>query len=173
MSKLNFIRTVKMMFICAFCWILLSGFYHPYFVSTTEINYNLPGKTIEITCRMFTDNLEDALSKSSGKTIDLLHPSDRKAVEQLMKKYINDHLKLKTNGAVYEMEIVGYEKEEDAVWTYLEIKKDINPKKIEIENSLLYELLPKQINMVHVSINGSNRKSSKVDNPDTKMIFEY
>jgi hypothetical protein len=151
---------------------LCSGF-HPYFVSTTEINYNNPGKTIEITCRMFTDNLEDALKKIYKKEVDLLHPKDKKETEKLLADYINKHLKITSNGQKLPLEIIGFEKEEDAIWTYLEIKKDISPKTVSIENSLLYDFLPNQINMVHVMVNGANRQSSKVSNPDKKIDFSF
>ncbi|MDP2386543.1 MAG: hypothetical protein Q8M29_09240 [Bacteroidota bacterium] len=168
----NFIRTAKMWFVCAI-GLLLCSFMHPYFVSTTEINFNSAGKTIEITCRMFTDNIEDALEKKYKKGIDILHPKDKKEVEKLLHEYINDHLKIKINGQVYAMEIIGFEKEEDAIWTYLEIKKDLLPKKVSIENTLLYEHLPKQVNMVHVTVNGANRQSSKVTNPDEEINFNF
>lgn len=122
---------------------------------------------------MFTDNLEDALEKAYKKKVDILNPKDRKEAEKMLLDYITKRLKICTNGQSYPLEIIGYEKEEDAIWTYLEIKKDLAPKTIEIENTLLYELLPKQINMVHVMVNGANRKSSKVDNPDKKISFIF
>jgi hypothetical protein len=152
---------------------MLCSSFHPYFVSTTEINYNNPGKTVEITCRMFTDNLEDALKKVYKKEVDLLHPKDKKEVEKLLLDYISKRLKITSDGYSFPMEIIGYEKEEDAIWTYLEIKKDLNPKTVVVENGLLYDFLPKQINMVHVTVNGANRQSSKVDNPDKKMNFTF
>jgi undecaprenyl pyrophosphate synthase len=152
---------------------MLCSSFHPYFVSTTEINYNNPGKTVEITCRLFTDNLEDALKKIYKKEVDLLHPKDKKEVEKLLLDYISKRLKITSNGQSYPMEIIGYEKEEDAIWTYLEIKKDILPKTVTVENGLLYDFLPKQINMVHVTVNGANRQSSKVENPDKKMNFTF
>lgn len=171
-GKGNFIRTAKMWFVCAI-GLLLCSFMHPYFVSTTEINFNSTGKTVEITCRMFTDNIEDAIEKKYKKEIDILHPKDKKEVEKLLHEYINEHLKIKINGQIYSAEMIGYEKEEDAIWTYLEIKKDIIPKTIVVENTLLYEHLPKQVNMVHVTVNGANRQSSKVTNPDKELNFTY
>lgn len=166
------LHTVKIVFMCAITWIACSAF-HPYFVSTTEINYNSKNKTTEITCRMFSDNLEDALEKASGKKVDLLNPKDKKEVESLLEKYINSKLKIKTNGEYSTMSIIGYEKEEDAIWTYLEIKKEFNPKTVEIEDALLYELLPAQVNMVHATINGENRHSSKVTNPDKNIDIKF
>lgn len=167
-----FIRTAKMLFICAFAWMLCTGF-HPYFVSTTEINCNTNSNSIEITCRMFTDNLEDALEKNFKKQIDIVHPADKKEVETMLNTYINKHLEISINGKKQSMTIIGYEHQEDAIWTYLETKKCEKPKTVDVNNDLLYDMLPKQLNMVHVMLNGKERQSSKVTNPDTKMTFKF
>ena len=47
-------------------WLLagLDGAGHPFFVSVTEINHNAKDKTIEIACKIFTDDFE-TLSKSN------------------------------------------------------------------------------------------------------------
>ena len=37
--------------------------WHPLHLSSMELNYTTKGGTIEISCRMFTDDTEDALSK--------------------------------------------------------------------------------------------------------------
>ncbi|HEY1038707.1 MAG TPA: DUF6702 family protein [Bacteroidia bacterium] len=169
---MNFIRTAKIWFVCAI-GLLLCSFMHPYYISTTEFNFNNAGKTVEITCRMFTDNIEDALEKTYKKEIDILHPKDKKEVGKLLADYINNHLKVKINNKDYPFTIIGYEKEEDAIWTYLEIKKDLKPKSIIIQNTLLYEHLPAQVNMVHVTVNGSGRQSSKVTNPDKEIKFNF
>src|ERR1700756_2197224 len=88
---------VKNIFYCAVIWILASSF-HPYYVSVTDIKYNEQEKTLQISCRTFTDNIEDALRKIYIKPIDILHPKDRKEVDDLLNDYINKHVKIKVNG---------------------------------------------------------------------------
>lgn len=166
------VLTVKLLFVCVFCWFLFSSF-HPFYISTTEINFNKNAKSVEITCRMFTDNLEDALEKTFNKQVDILHPKDKREVELLIQQYIQSNLKIKINGVNKKPDVVGYEKEEDAIWTYLEIKEDIAPQQLEIENTLLYQFLPQQINMIHVMIDRENRQSSKLTNPDKKLNFKF
>ena len=49
-----------------FKWLLIGGLvlkptpstYHPIFVSVTEIEHNAKDKTLEISCKIFTDDLE-------------------------------------------------------------------------------------------------------------------
>lgn len=40
------------------------GRLHPFHVSTTEINHNAKDKSLEITCRIFTDDFEAILGKN-------------------------------------------------------------------------------------------------------------
>jgi hypothetical protein len=157
---------------CAVLFLLLASAFHPYYVSVTEIKYKEEEKTIQVSCRTFTDNIENALRKIYKKPIDLLHPEDKVVMEKILAHYILNHVKITINGKPQILNFVGYEKEEEAIWTYLEIKNAELPKTISIDNSLLYEYLPAQINMVHTEVKG-NKQSSKVTNPDKKLDFKF
>lgn len=143
---------------------------HPFFVSVTELKYNAESKTMEISCKMFTNDLEDALKKTSGKKIDILHPKDKKEVEAVLFSYIQKRLQIKVNGKALQYTFIGFEKEEDAIWTYLECKSE-KPKTISADDKLLYDYLKSQINIVHVNANGKSQ-SSKVSNPESVMNFD-
>ena len=161
----------KNIFCCLLAWILLSSF-HPYYVSVTEIKYNEQEKTLQISCRTFTDNIEDALRKLCKKPVDILHPKDKKEIESILADYLSKHVKIKVNGKLQTTDFIGYEKEEEAIWCYLEIKNLTEPKLLTIENTLLYDYLPQQINMVHVEMKGKNQ-SKKVTNPDKEIVFDF
>ena len=62
------------------------------------------------------------------------------------------------------------EKEDDVIWTYMEIEKCEKPNQINISNSLLYDFLKEQINLVQVEV-GTYKQSSKVTNPEREMKF--
>jgi len=159
------------MFYCVLGWMLLSSF-HPYYVSVTDVKYNEQGKTLQISFRTFTDNIEDALRKLYKKQVDILHPKDKKEVENLLADYINKHMKIKVNGKPQILYFVGYEKEEEAIWSYVEIKNVEAPKSLIIENTMLYDYLPQQLNMVHVEVK-SKKQSSKVTNPEKELVFDF
>jgi hypothetical protein len=144
---------------------------HPFFVSVTEIKYNEKNKSLEIACKMFSNDLEDALKKTSKKNIDILHPKDKKETEKILFEYIQKRLQIKVNGKPVNYSFIGYEKEEEAVWTYLECKSE-KPKTLVIDNKLLYEFLKSQINIVHAEVLG-NKQSSKVTNPESVISFEF
>jgi hypothetical protein len=121
---------------------------------------------------MFTDNIESTLKKIYKKPVDLLHPKEKVIEEKLLAHYIINHLKIKVNGKLQILNFIGYEKEEDAVWSYFEVKDVALPETLQIENNLLYEYFPEQINMVHTEANGK-KQSSKVTNPEKEINFSF
>ena len=70
-------------------------------------------------------------------------------------------------------EFVGFEKENDAVWSYFEVDNATTaPKKIDVVNTILYESYDKQMNLMHVTVNG-NRKSTRLNYPDKGTVFQF
>jgi hypothetical protein len=53
-----------------------------------EINHNATDKTLEISCKIFTDDFEKVLAQNYKTKVDLTNPPDRKAMDSVVKKYI-------------------------------------------------------------------------------------
>jgi hypothetical protein len=159
---------------CGAClaFILLVAF-HPYYVSVTEIKYVKDDESLQISCKTFTNDLEHTLRKlHNNQKIDLLHPKNKEEMDKILSAYVSSHLKITVNGKAQTLTFIGYEKEEESVWIYLEAKNTEEPRKMHIEDSILYEYLPQQINMVHTE-SGEKKQSSKVTNPDKAMDFSF
>ena len=71
---------------------------HPFHVSVIEINHNAADKTLEISCKIFTDDFEKVLAKNYKAKTDLINPPDKAAMDTLIKKYILSHLLIKADG---------------------------------------------------------------------------
>ena len=146
---------------------------HPLYVSVTEINHNVTDKTMEISCKIFTDDFEKGISDVLKKKVDLIKPADQEAANKLVTAYITQHLQLIADGKPLKLEFVGFERERDVIWSYFQVSGlPIPPKKLAVKNNLLYETYDSQINMMHVTISGK-RKSFKVSNPDADVLFEF
>jgi hypothetical protein len=146
---------------------------HPLYVSVTEMNYNAADKDLEISCKIFTDDLEKTLANNYKAKVDLTTPADKNEANRLVKEYVKNHLLLKVDNKAVTLEFVGFEKENDAVWSYFEVKNiTAAPKKIDITNSILYEAYDKQINLMHVTV-GGNRKSYRLNYPDKEASFQF
>jgi hypothetical protein len=145
---------------------------HPFFVSVTEITHNAKEQSLEISCKIFTDDLEGAIRKSLNNIVDLSNPKDKAAADAAVATYIRKHFYLKADGRALNLQFVGFEKEGEAIWAYFEVTNIAALKKVEITNSILHDYQSKQINMMHVTING-NRQSRKLDYPDTRVDFNF
>jgi hypothetical protein len=155
-------------------WLLVGwmAIAHPFFVSVTEISHNAKGKTIEISCKTFTEDLENAIQKAGGAKIDLTNVKDEAAAGKAIADYIKKHLQLKADGKAVQLEYVGFERENEAIWSYYQVSNVASVKKLDIQNSILFEVSDQQINLMHVTVNG-NRKSTKLDYPASSASFQY
>lgn len=155
---------------------LLAGYMvlvHPFYVSVTEINHNAKDKTIEISCKTFTDDLESAIEKTTKVKVDLFNPKDQAAAEKAVGDYIKKHLQLRADGKPLQLEFIGYERENEATWSYFQVSNvAAMPKKVDIVSSVLFEVSDQQINLLHVTV-GNNRKSTKLDYPAQNASFEF
>ena len=151
------------------CWLT---FFHPFYVSVTEISHNAKNQSIEISCRMFYDDLERELNKTNHSQIDIVKPKDKTEVNRLIADYIKKHLNIKADGKPLALSFVGYEIQEDGAWSYFEVKGISKVKQVNVHDDLLYTAHPEQINMMHVTVNGE-RKSTKLDNPDADASFSF
>lgn len=146
--------------------------FHPFYVSVTEIEQNQQTKVVQVSVRIFFDDFEKALDKRYKTKVNILKPADRKKLDLLIVDYINNHLKIKANNKPLQLKYIGYEIEEEAAWCYFETEKQPEIQSFSVVNNLLYEQHPTQINMIHAIVNGK-RKSSKLDNPASSVIFNF
>lgn len=148
------------------------SWFHPFYVSVTEINHNAKTQAVEISCRMFYDDLEHVLEKQYRTRLDIVHPANKEQLNHFINDYVHKHLLIKADGKMLNPVYVGYEIQEDGAWAYLEVKGVTKVQKIEVYNNLLYTEHVEQINMLHVTVNGE-RKSTKLDNPEANASFSF
>lgn len=145
---------------------------HPFHVSVVEINHNATDKTLEISCKIFTDDFEKVLEQNYKTKVDLINPPNKAAMDTLVKKYIISHLSLSADGKPLKLVYVGFERENEAVYGYIQVDNIASVKKIDITNKLMHDLFTDQINLMHVIV-GGNRKSTKLDYPQTNASFSF
>ena len=141
-------------------------------MSVTEIEYNPGEKSLEISCRLFTDDFEKTLRMHHTGKIDLLNASLKKQMEALVSGYILEHLQLEADGKKLKPQFLGFEQQEEAIASYFQVSALPAPKKIQIVNNLLYEYQAQQMGIIHVMINGE-RKSHRLNNPDARVVMEW
>ena len=164
---------VKLLSICLF--LVATAFTvpaHRFYLSLTEIRIDSKKQTMDVSCKLFTDDLEDALLKKYGKKFDLATSTKSKEAAVILNKYINENFKINIGGKLQTLTFVGFETETDATWCYLETVPFTSKGKINIYNSLLYDYLPEQSNMMNVYWNDVE-KSAKLQSPDKMTELEF
>ena len=122
---------------------------HPFYLSVTDLKYNAVEHAIQGSVKVFTNDLESALKRTYRQPVDLMHPKDSTKTATILKNYLEKHLVLSINGQNKTFDLLGFEREEEAVWMYIEIRNCPLPKTVIIENSILYEDLVSQSNIIH------------------------
>jgi hypothetical protein len=144
---------------------------HPIYVSVTEIEYQSKEKQLEISCRIFTNDLESVLKATNTQRIDLLNPAKQKEMEKLVHGYIREHLKLLINGKLLTLQYHGYEQVDDALQSYLTANLSFAPSNLTIINDLLFEYKSEQTNIVHITVN-NKRTSRRLSNPEKQFDWK-
>jgi len=145
---------------------------HPFHVSVVEINHNATDKTLEISCKIFTDDFEKVLAQNYKTKVDLTNPPDRKAMDSVVKKYIFSHLTVSVDGKPGTLSYLGFEKDNEAVYSYVQVENVVSVKKVELTDKLMHDMFTDQVNIIHVIVKGE-RKSTKLDYPATTANVEF
>lgn len=129
---------------------------HPFHVSVMNIDHAPEENSLQITLKIFADDLEEALNderfhEEGQPYVDVLNPQDQQRLNQSIEAYLQRHLSIEVNGTEVQPYYLGKEMEGMAMWTYLEVKGIDKIEAVRVKNSLLTEIFDDQINIVHIN----------------------
>ncbi|NVJ46300.1 MAG: hypothetical protein HWE07_04200 [Cytophagia bacterium] len=161
---------LKLTYVVIFWWI---GLLHPFHVSVMDAEYNGQGKSLQISHRMFLDDLEEGLKDFHGLDyIDTVEPENPKRLDSLINSYLQKKVFFVVNGEDKEFEFYGSELEGDARWCYYEIKGVEDLKELEITNVALMDVFDDQQNIMHIKAKGKIQ-SYKLDKGTKVKTFTF
>ena len=139
---------------------------HAFHTSLSEVHYNTKEKSLEISIRMFTDDLEEALTKANnGQKIMIGGKHDNS--DAILSRYIQQHFAIVTpQKSRKKLNVLGKELEGDATWVYVEIPECQDLKSHVLYNSIMQELFEDQSNLVNFFY--LNHKKTFLFNAKTK-----
>jgi hypothetical protein len=146
---------------------------HPFFISLTEIRYNSNSGTMELSQKIFWDDLEVALASEFKEKVDFLKPTNKAKLESQIKTYLLKHNQLWVNGKSVTLTYLGYEVEEDAAWFYLESSATEMPKSVEVQSTVLLKDFDGQQNIVHVYSQSKSPRSLLLGEGKEKGKIEF
>ena len=164
---------MKMRFLLLTLFVIASPLLaHQFYVTITQIDANAEAKSLEITVKIFTDDIEKTLEKETHEKLRLGSKRQNPRAGDLIFNYLRKNLKLQIDGKPAELDFVGFEVELDVTWCYLEVPKVPDPKKITIRNTILLDAFDAQTNIVHFKI-GKEQKSLLLHKDKIKDLVEF
>jgi hypothetical protein len=145
---------------------------HPFYVGVVEVNYNKSAASLEISCKLFAEDAEAVLEQQYKTSLDLSQPQQQSKIDGLLADYVPRHLELRADKKGAKLHYVGFEQEAESLYCYFEVTSVPSVSTIDLRNSLLYDFTDKQINIMHVMVNGV-RKSYKLNYPKTDASFSF
>ena len=130
-------------------------FLHPIHISVSEINFSEKDKALQITSRIFIDDLELSIrAERKEDELDLIEPKNGLTTEKMVSDYVLKHMAVKLDGKIQKLKFLGMELEEPALICYIEIESVKKFKTIEVRNDIIMETHYDQSSIVHVTYKG-------------------
>lgn len=127
---------------------------HKFYVSVTQINFAQDKKTIQITSRIFIDDLNNALEKKHKRKFYIGSTKETEEEIQLLKNYFSENFSIKVNSKTKPTVYLDKEIEDDVIIVYYVIRDVSKINSLEIKNTLLFDFLPEQQHIIHTQISG-------------------
>jgi hypothetical protein len=155
-------------------FILFSAFaFHKFYVGVFQVNYAAEKKMLQITSRIFVDDLNNGMEKKYYKKTFLGTDKETQEDIELLKKYLSENFTIKINGQPKVISFLSKEIEaNDVLVCYSRIKDVDKIKSIEISNTILVDWNAEQQNITHISAFGTKR-SVLFTNSSRKEVLNY
>lgn len=130
---------------------------HKFYVSIYQLNYAPKKKMIQITSRLFIDDVNDALEKKFKKSTYFALENETPEDEVFLKKYFAEKFIIKVNGVSKALNYLSKDIDGNVVICYFSVKDLPKISSVAIENSALMELNEEQQNIIQANINGEKQ----------------
>lgn len=145
---------------------------HKFYVSVTNIQYSEKDNSLQITSRIFIDDLENVLEERYGVEMNLATKKESGEANFYIEKYMRSKLVISADNATKDFVFLGKKYDNDLVICYLEVEDIDLPKHetLAVENDILTDLFDEQQNIVHFRINGEKKSFVLVKENNKGML---
>ena len=131
---------------------------HPFYVSIMEVAFDSKEQSVEISKRIFFDDLEEALILFTNNNEIYILKYNSDSLRLILSKYFSKHIFFSINNQIKRFNYLGQEYIDGVFYCYLEIPKIKKIKNFKIKDNLLLDVYEGQENIVYLNIN--NKKST-------------
>ncbi|WP_239020893.1 DUF6702 family protein [Pontibacter arcticus] len=143
---------------------------HDYHASITDVKYNGRTQSLEVAVRVFTDDLENALSQRTKSKV--VYQANSEKTNLYLANYLQANLAFElTKGKPLKYKFVGSEEEADAVWIYLEVPvQQAQLAQLYVKNAIFTEIFGDQMNIVNVNYKSKTESVMLQRGEETRKI---
>jgi hypothetical protein len=154
-------------------FLTLSSFAHKFYVSIWQINF-APGKQrLEITSRIFADDLNNALKAKFNQPFNLGEKAQTAQQETLFKQYAAANFSLKVNGKPVALEYMSSETKNNVFISYFRATGITKVDKLDITNKVLQDFVTEQQNIIQTQVGGQKESLLlTTDNPSGTIEYK-
>lgn len=160
------------MFLFVLAVVLTSAAVHKYYVAVFMMEHVSEKKELQITARIFIDDLDKAISQKNNKPFYLCTKKETADADKYLNQYITENMQIKINGNLKSLKVLGRETEDDILIFYITAEAKGKIKTLEVKNTILFETFPDQQNIINTKIN-SNKKSLLLTNDNPQDSLHY
>jgi len=133
--------------LAGFCILVLGlgGVRHDFHSSIGELRYNVQEEQLELTLRLFTDDLQAATAAYAD-----LKAMSQASTDSVYLAYLREHLIVSTAREPLRWQWVGYEENIDVTYFYALCKVRVKPSKLRIQHSILFDIFEDQVNIFNL-----------------------
>ncbi|MGB3150217.1 MAG: DUF6702 family protein [Maribacter sp.] len=132
---------------------------HKFYISVTNVGYSEKDKAIQITTRIFLDDINEVLKERYGIASKLGTKQESDQDRTYLEKYLRTKFIVEVNGKKNDYTLLGKKYDTDMIICYMEVPKIELSKLsvIAIQNEILTDIYDEQQNVVHFKINGKKK----------------
>lgn len=140
-----------------FFWVIvvfpLISFTHEYYVSITEVVYVSEKQQLQLTTRVFTDDMEAYFNSQTNENIQLSPDHNPILIDALVERFFQNNFKVFFDNNKLEISYLGRQYQEDQMLIFAEVTELSPPTSYKIQNTILIPFRTKQQNIVRVKNN--------------------
>ncbi len=122
---------------------------HEFHLSNTEVRVNTIEQKVQVTSKIFIDDLELALEDFSSKKLKLFVENEATGLDSILNAYINANIQFDLSDSAISLNFIGKEMSDDlaAVWCYMEADYSDLKQEWKVSNTILRDQYEDQRNM--------------------------
>lgn len=161
----------SIIFLALIAFTLVSAGTHKFYVAIFQMDFVPEKEVIQMTSRVFIDDLELAFEKKYGKKFYFGTKKEIPEAKKYLIDYFDKNIEIVVNGEQKAIKYLGREIEDDVLVCYYTIPAK-KVESIEIKNTTLFDAYREQQNMMHTNVNNT-KKSLLLTYDKPKGKLEY